>query len=285
MSGKRSNIADIDIVAELSRDRSSSSLPFAALPETEPCVDSDEPSAISPENSEKQLILKIGMMVEKQATMVRAIPELHRIAEEARISASETGRKLVEVAATQAVIGNKLEVLQVQKHDCRFGLSVPQLMESRKKWDNAVAKATKIEDKLEHQTNTTNEIKSRTEKVEANGRNLLVGLLLASVGIIVSVILAAYNIGGDVQGLTRDLEAERDMRTEQLAGLKTRIERLPTKSDVPTRRDIGQLQEKVEQSGQNFEARCGRLEKHQKALLFRKVRDGSLPPEFLCPLE
>lgn len=263
-----------------------------AVPDSDDFEIDDEPSAVKQSDTSDGLLFKIGLMVERQSAAVKKIPEIDD--------------KLTQVCDRQETMGNRLASIERNGHPCQqldtigeqqetIGEQQETLEAQQETIDALVETADDVTEEVKASIEARDSVQSLKTEVEEDVGDLkneikefrsgrvkaLVAAIMGFLSIIGTVGGTSYCVGtsiGDVRGA---LATEKVLRDEQHSTVKTRLDKLPTKLDVPTKAQVTEIGEAVS-NGDEFESRCKRLSAEEKRHLARQVQQGRLPPTFLC---
>lgn len=282
-----SGISDVDIT---SGERRVS--PFDQVSSLADFDDDDEPSVVSPNNSEKQLLFKIGTLVQKQGVHVARIPGIEKTVTEVATIQGEMGKR-------QTRMDGRLGVIEKNGHPCKQQPLIDKHEQESKEWRkdkeegiktramvqavaDSASRATRAAEEVGKKVEaSTGAVTKQVEAVRGSGRKVIGGLAVASVSIVLVIIGAAWNTGGTVEGLSQRIEGEKTVRTVQHQVLKARLDRLPTKSDMPSKQQMTAIKNSMVKEDA-FEERCAKLTPIEKRHLARQVQQGHLPASLLC---
>jgi len=232
-------------------------------------VDPD-PTPISPENSTDQMLLKIGVMVERQSASVAQIPALAR-----EVTTVATRQEEMEKSLNDAK--ERLHGIESSDHYCKNQATINRHEEESKEWRQDKEAGIKSREMITNVAAAVNKVDKDIKDVQSSGRKLLGSMVTAALGIIIVVVGGAWNTGGRIEGVNQRLEAEKQIRAEQHTTLKARLDRVPT-----AEQQVENISQVMIENGHSFDARCKRLSDGERRYLARQVQQGKLPPSFLC---
>ena len=266
---------DFNLVTRRTSSRVSA---FAQAESADDYDDDDEPTPISDENSTNRMLLKIGVMVERQSVHVRQIPHIDT--------------KLTEVATKQVVMEERQSkmdehLLKIEKngHPCKNQQVIDRHTEESSEWRTDKEEGIKTRQMVKTTTEDAQRAVRAADTIGKSVGSILFktfgGVAITAVTIILVVIGAAWNTGGRIEGLSQRVTAESKLRKQQDDTITARLDRLPTKDQVVTRESLTSFENAVKHD--EFEDRCAKLSSTQKINLGRQIQQGRLPASFLCP--
>jgi hypothetical protein len=230
--------------------------------------DDDEPSIVAETNTPGRLLFKIGRMLEKQGLLVDQIPSIDA--------------KITIVSSKQEVLDDRLERLEKNGHPCHNQQIIENLQTVAVDSVKGIQEGVKTRQMVRSLAESTAKVEKEVVEFRNARIKALIAAIMGFIGIIGTVGGTSYCLGNSLGAVRSDLTAEKTMRVEQHKAVKSRLDQLPTKDQLPSRKQVEALRTEVA-NGDEFKVRCSQLTDEQKTRLARNVRRGELPVTFLCP--
>ncbi len=237
--------------------------------------DAPDPVPISSENTTEQMLLQIGIMVERQSTSVAQIPALAR-----EVTTVATRQEEMEKSLNDAK--DRLTAMEANGHPCRNQATIDRHEAQSTEWQKDKEEGIKSREMIQHVASSVAVVDRDVKSVQSGGRKLIGGMVTAALGIIITIVGASWSTGGRIEGINQRLEAEKLIRAEQHTSLKARLDRVPTADQLPSKKQVEVISRVVHENGHSFDARCKRLSDGDRRYLARQVQQGRLPASFLC---
>jgi hypothetical protein len=214
-----------------------------------------------------ETINKIASAVNASAKHTEQIPDIKKKVDSTSDKVVALDTKMDGVTERVTKVENKVD----KGHDCFQVDVIAELKdnhrEASQKIEMDVQKGIEQRAKLEALSKEHASTEADVEDIKKAPRRMFFGLL----GVIVTIVSGALGASWFLAELQKDVEFEREQRTEQFKRIETQIKAVGSKADTTTvKQTLADIEDEIEESNgheQRYNALCDGMQRHEKRFM------------------